>query len=53
MHRLLLALADEALIVPAVHPLCAAVGYALRGDVHSLRAQLRGLGTAGALVLVG
>jgi uncharacterized membrane protein YdjX (TVP38/TMEM64 family) len=49
----LLALACAALIVLAVNPLREAVGYALHGDVHALRAQLRGLGAAGAAVVVG
>jgi uncharacterized membrane protein YdjX (TVP38/TMEM64 family) len=56
MRRLLpalLALAAATLIVLAVHPLREAVGYALHGDVHALRAQLRGLGTWGAVVVVG
>jgi uncharacterized membrane protein YdjX (TVP38/TMEM64 family) len=55
MRRLLpalLALAAATLIVLTVHPLREAVGYALHGDVHALRAQLRGLGTWGAVVVV-
>jgi uncharacterized membrane protein YdjX (TVP38/TMEM64 family) len=48
----LLALAAAALIVLAVHPLREAVGYVLHGDVHALRAQLRGLGAWGAVVVV-
>lgn len=56
MRRLLLvllALAGAAAIVLAVHPLREAVGYVLHGDVHGLRAQLRGLGAAGVAVVVG
>jgi uncharacterized membrane protein YdjX (TVP38/TMEM64 family) len=49
----LLALLAAALLVLAVHPLREAVGYALHGDVHALRAQLRGLGAAGPMVLAG
>jgi uncharacterized membrane protein YdjX (TVP38/TMEM64 family) len=49
----LLALAGAALIVLAVHPLREAVGYVLHGNVHALRAQLRGLGAAGPAVVVG
>jgi uncharacterized membrane protein YdjX (TVP38/TMEM64 family) len=55
MRRVLLilaVLAGAALIVLLVHPLREAVGYALHGDVHALRAQLRSLGTWGAVVLV-
>jgi uncharacterized membrane protein YdjX (TVP38/TMEM64 family) len=55
MRRLLLvllALAAATVIVLAVHPLREAVGYALHGDVHALRAQLRGLGAWGAVVVV-
>jgi uncharacterized membrane protein YdjX (TVP38/TMEM64 family) len=55
MRRLLLVLlvlAAATLIVLAVHPLREAVGYALHGDVHALRAQLRGLGAWGAVVVV-
>ena len=48
-----LGLAVAALVVLAVHPLREAVGYAFHGDVHGLRTQLRGLGGAGAAVLVG
>lgn len=48
----LLALAAAALIVLAVPPLREAVGYVLHGDVHGLRAQLRGLGAWGAVVVV-
>src|SRR5581483_1636472 len=48
-----LGLALAALVVLAVHPLRAAVGYAFHGDVHGLRTQLRGLGAAGAAVLFG
>lgn len=46
-------LALAALLVVLVHPLRDAAGFAFGGDVHGLRAQLRGLGTAGAVVLVG
>jgi uncharacterized membrane protein YdjX (TVP38/TMEM64 family) len=49
----LLALVAAALLVLAVPPLREAVGHALHGDVHALRAQLRGLGAAGAAVVVG
>jgi uncharacterized membrane protein YdjX (TVP38/TMEM64 family) len=48
----LLALAAAALIVLAVPPLREAVGYVLHGDVHALRAQLRGLGAWGAVIVV-
>ena len=40
-------------VVLAVGPLREAVGHALHGDVHALRAELRGLGVLGAAVLVG
>jgi uncharacterized membrane protein YdjX (TVP38/TMEM64 family) len=40
-------------VVVAVGPLREAVGHALHGDVHALRAELRGLGVLGAVVLVG
>jgi uncharacterized membrane protein YdjX (TVP38/TMEM64 family) len=56
MRRLLItiaAIALAAVVVAAVHPLRDAVGYAVHGDVHALRDQLRGLGAAGAAVLVG
>jgi uncharacterized membrane protein YdjX (TVP38/TMEM64 family) len=49
----LLALAGAAALVLAVHPLREAVGYVLHGDVHALRAQLRGLGAAGAVLVFG
>ena len=55
MRRLLLALASlaaAALIVVFVPPLNEAVGHVLHGDVHGLRAQLRGLGAAGAAIVV-
>ncbi len=39
-------------LVLAVPPLREAVTHVLHGDVHGLRAQLRGLGTAGAVVVV-
>jgi len=39
-------------VVVAVGPLREAVGHALHGDVHALRAELRGLGVLGAVVLV-
>jgi uncharacterized membrane protein YdjX (TVP38/TMEM64 family) len=48
-----LGLAVAGLVVLAVHPLREAVGYAFHGDVHGLRTQLRGLGAAGAALLVG
>jgi uncharacterized membrane protein YdjX (TVP38/TMEM64 family) len=54
MRRLLLVLAvlaGAAVVVLTVHPLREAVGYALHGNVHALRAQLRGLGATGAAVL--
>jgi uncharacterized membrane protein YdjX (TVP38/TMEM64 family) len=35
-----------------VPPLNEAVGHALHGDVHGLQAQLRGLGAAGAVIVV-
>lgn len=56
MRRLLptiAAIALAAVVVAAVHPLRDAVGHAVHGDVHGLRAELRGLGVAGAAVLVG
>jgi uncharacterized membrane protein YdjX (TVP38/TMEM64 family) len=56
MRRLLptiAAIALAAVVVAAVDPLREAVGYAVHGDVHALREQLRGLGAAGAAVLVG
>jgi uncharacterized membrane protein YdjX (TVP38/TMEM64 family) len=56
MRRLLptiAAIALAAVVVAAVEPLRDAVGYAVRGDVHGLRAQLKGLGVAGAAVLMG
>jgi uncharacterized membrane protein YdjX (TVP38/TMEM64 family) len=48
----LLALAAAALLVLAVPPLREAVGHVLHGDVHALRAQLRGLGAWGAVIVV-
>jgi uncharacterized membrane protein YdjX (TVP38/TMEM64 family) len=56
MRRLLstiAAIALAAVVVAAVEPLRDAVGYAVHGDVHGLRAQLKGLGVAGAAVLMG
>lgn len=56
MRRLLVTIAVvglAVLVVVAVHPLREAVGHALHGDVHALRAELRGLGVLGAAVLVG
>jgi uncharacterized membrane protein YdjX (TVP38/TMEM64 family) len=56
VRPLLLALAMLVLVaglVVAVDPLREAVGHALHGDLDALRAQVRDLGTAGALVLVG
>ena len=56
MRRLLPTIAAilvAALVVAAVGPLRDAVGHALHGDVDGLRAELRGLGAAGAAVLVG
>jgi uncharacterized membrane protein YdjX (TVP38/TMEM64 family) len=56
VRRLLLvlvALAGAAALVLAVHPLREAVGYVLHGNVHALRAQLKGLGAAGPLLVVG
>ena len=56
MRRLLptiAAIALAAVVVVAVHPLRDAVGHAVHGDVHGLRAELRGLGATGAAVLVG
>jgi uncharacterized membrane protein YdjX (TVP38/TMEM64 family) len=56
MRRLLptiAAIALAAVVVVAVHPLRDAVGHAVHGDVHRLRAELRGLGATGAAVLVG
>jgi uncharacterized membrane protein YdjX (TVP38/TMEM64 family) len=56
MRRLLptiAALILAAVVVAAVAPLRDAVGHALHGDVDGLRAELRGLGAAGAAVLVG
>jgi uncharacterized membrane protein YdjX (TVP38/TMEM64 family) len=47
------ALVLAAVVVAAVDPLRDAVGHAVHGDVHGLRAELRGLGAAGAAVLVG
>ena len=55
MRRILLVLvvlAACAIVVLTVHPLREAVTYVLHGDVHGLRAQLRDLGTAGAVVVV-
>ncbi len=48
---ILAALALLAVGVVVVDPLGDAVGYALRGDVDGLRAELRGLGVAGAAIL--
>jgi uncharacterized membrane protein YdjX (TVP38/TMEM64 family) len=56
MRRLLptiAAIALAAVVVVAVGPLRDAVGHAVHGDVHGLRAELRGLGATGAAVLVG
>jgi uncharacterized membrane protein YdjX (TVP38/TMEM64 family) len=56
VRRILYAIAAilvAALVVVLVHPLRDAVGYALHGDLHGLRAQLRSLGVGGAAVLVG
>jgi uncharacterized membrane protein YdjX (TVP38/TMEM64 family) len=56
MRRLLVTIAVVGLavvVVVAVGPLREAVGHALHGDVHALRAELRGLGVVGAVVLVG
>jgi hypothetical protein len=56
MRRLLVTIAVVGVavgVVIAVGPLGEAVGHALHGDVHSLHAELRGLGVAGAGVLVG
>jgi uncharacterized membrane protein YdjX (TVP38/TMEM64 family) len=56
MRRLLptiAAIALAAVVVVAVGPLRDAVGHAVHGDVHGLRAELRGLGSTGAAVLVG
>jgi uncharacterized membrane protein YdjX (TVP38/TMEM64 family) len=47
------AIALAAVVVAAVDPLRDAVGHAVHGDVHGLRAELRGLGATGAAVLVG
>jgi uncharacterized membrane protein YdjX (TVP38/TMEM64 family) len=48
----LLAVAVAALVVLAVPPLREAVGHVLHGDVDALRAQLRGLGAWGAVIVV-
>jgi uncharacterized membrane protein YdjX (TVP38/TMEM64 family) len=56
MRRLLVTVALVGLAVVAVlavGPLREAVGHALRGDIHALRSELRGLGVVGAIVLVG
>jgi len=56
MRRLLVTIAVVGVavgVVLAVGPLREAVGHALHGDVHALRAELRGLGVVGAVVLVG
>jgi len=56
VRRILFAVAAIALavaVVLLVHPLRHAVGYALHGDLHGLRAQLRSLGVGGAATLVG
>jgi uncharacterized membrane protein YdjX (TVP38/TMEM64 family) len=56
MRRLLptiAAIALAAVVVAAVEPLRDAVGHAVHGDVPGLRAELKGLGVAGAAVLVG
>jgi uncharacterized membrane protein YdjX (TVP38/TMEM64 family) len=56
MRRLLVTIAVvgvAVVVVVAVGPLREAVGHALHGDVHALRAELRGLGVLGAAVLVG
>ncbi len=55
MRHVLIALAVIGLVavgVYAIDPLHQAVGHALHGDLHGLRAQLRGMGAAGAAVLV-
>jgi uncharacterized membrane protein YdjX (TVP38/TMEM64 family) len=54
-RRLLLALmavAAAALLIVSVSPLREAVGHVLHGDVDALRAQLRGLGAWGAVIVV-
>ncbi len=48
---ILAALALLAVGVVVVDPLGDAVGHALRGDISGLRAELRGLGVAGAAIL--
>jgi uncharacterized membrane protein YdjX (TVP38/TMEM64 family) len=48
---ILVALALLAVGVVVVDPLGDAVGHALRGDIGGLRAELRGLGLAGAAIL--
>jgi len=56
MRRLLVTIALVGVavgVVVAVGPLREAIGHALHGDVHALRAELRGLGVVGAIVLVG
>ena len=55
MRRLLLTIALVGVavaVVLAVGPVREAVGHALHGDVHALRAELRSLGALGAIVLV-
>lgn len=49
----LAAIALAAAVVLAVPALREAAGFALHGDGHQLRAQLRDLGAAGVLVLLG
>lgn len=56
MRRLLLTVAVvglAVLVVVAVGPLRQALVHALHGEVHALRAELRGLGMVGPIVLVG
>jgi uncharacterized membrane protein YdjX (TVP38/TMEM64 family) len=48
----LAAIAVAALLVVAIEPLRAAVGFALRGNVDGLQTQLESLGVWGAIVLV-
>ena len=48
----LAAIAIAAVLVVTIDPLRAATGYALRGNVDGLQAQLESLGVVGAIVLV-